>query len=138
MDSFRNLVFNISYLFCMYTLNMYIHFKNHRSEKLHSIIFYCFRELYNISVCCAGLNSSAFTLPNLATLSANDKQTTIFFFFFLIERITFHSLHVFNELKQTTNSLKEKPPSSSILERYILTKIYKITRVNWHKSHRKV
>jgi hypothetical protein len=58
--------------------------------------------VYSISVCCAGLNSSAFTLPNLATLSANDKHTT----------------------------------SSSILERYILPKIYKITRVNWHKSHR--
>ena len=32
--------------------------------------------VYNISVCWAGLNSSAFTLPNLATLSANDKHTT--------------------------------------------------------------
>jgi hypothetical protein len=39
----------LSYLFCMYTLNMYIHFKNHRSEKLHSIIFYCFRELLGIN-----------------------------------------------------------------------------------------
>jgi hypothetical protein len=36
-------------------------------------------------------------------------------FFFLIERITFHKLHVFNELKQTTNLIKEKPRCKTIL-----------------------
>ena len=32
--------------------------------------------VYNILVCCLGLNSSAFTLPNLATLTAKDNQKT--------------------------------------------------------------
>jgi hypothetical protein len=43
------------------------------SKTLHggNILIYL---VYSISVCCAGLNSSAFNLPNIATLSANDKQ----------------------------------------------------------------